>query len=68
MYKGKTWSGFAGIGVCTLGLNMVILGSDMVCHMHDLLCDYQFEGIGITSSSSVAVMVPQNVTIVTMSS
>ena len=53
-------------GLCTL-INVPSLAWDVACHMRDPQCEYQFEAVSLTSSSSVAVVVQQPSVVITSS-
>ena len=52
-------------GLCTI--NVPSLAWDVACHMRDPQCEYQFEAVSLTSSSSVAVVVQQPSVVITSS-
>ena len=55
----KSWNALVVGSALTLVFNGVMLGADLACHAIDLNCDYQFEAVGLTMTSTDTVLVMQ---------
>lgn len=67
MPEHKSRDALAGISVFLIGLNIAGLGSEIACHMQNPECDYQFEPVGITATSSDIVVVQPPSVVITSS-
>ena len=67
MYKDKVWNAMAVGAVSAFVINMVSLGSDLACHMHNPTCSYEYQAVRLTPPSSVAWAPQRDVTITSTS-